>query len=129
MDKSFNDQELSDIMKEIEALEDDFKDVGSVQETEVMDELADLDEAVSIPQKPKSPVVPLKVAPQVASASHSPAPTCMSFKVQGDVQIDLQFEIGGRVVSLEVCEQGLSIQMDGGVTFTVPMTPSQKKVG
>lgn len=105
MDKSFNDQELSDIMKEIEALED-----GS----EVLEELSELNESQAIPLRKEVKAVP---TPMATSSGH----TSMSFKVKGDMQIELQFEVGQKVVSLSVSEAGLSIEMDGGMTFTVPL--------
>ena len=49
MDKSFNDQELSEIMKEIEALEEDFSEPEEKSTSSVLEELANLDEEESIP--------------------------------------------------------------------------------
>ena len=124
MDKSFNDQELSDIMKEIEALEDDFAVPEEKSASAVMEELANLDEQVSIPVS-TSNIVSLdskRSAPKAAASSD--ATTSMSFKVQGDLKLDLQFSIGGKVVMLEVTEAGLSIEMEGGVKFSVPVTES-----
>ncbi len=120
MDKSFNDQELSDIMKEIEALEDDFTTVEDKAATPVMEELANLDEKVSVPVE-TAKVVSLdskRTAPKETSSNS----TSMSFKVQGNLTLDLQFDIGGKTVSLEVTEEGLSIVMDGGMKFTVPVS-------
>lgn len=45
----------------------------------------------------------------------------MSFKVSGDLTLELAFDIGGQTVALEVTESGLSIEMEGGMKFTVPM--------
>ncbi|HXH32295.1 MAG TPA: hypothetical protein VNJ01_15960 [Bacteriovoracaceae bacterium] len=104
MDKNFNDQELSDIMKEIEALEDD----------SILDELAQLDESESIPMSSPSVM-------SFGNKSNATASTAMSFKVQGNLNLELQFDIGGQVVCLEVTESGLSIQMEGGMTFSLPM--------
>ena len=52
MDKSFNDQELSDIMKEIESLEEEFSGSDETEMEEassVMEELAEMEEEKSIP--------------------------------------------------------------------------------
>lgn len=120
MDKSFNDQELSDIMKEIEALEDDFTTVEDKAATPVMEELAHMDESVSVP-KETAKIVSLdtkRAAPKETSSNS----TSMSFKVQGNLTLDLNFEIGGKTVTLEVSEEGLTIEMDGGMKFTVPVT-------
>lgn len=122
MDKSFNDQELSDIMKEIEALEDDFSASSEREATPIMEELAHMDENESIPDSTSNVV-------SLDSKSHAPkaastASTSMSFKVQGNLSLELQFDIGGKVVALEVSESGLSIVMDGGMKFTVPVGES-----
>ena len=126
MDKSFNDQELSDIMKEIEALEDEFKAEGDIVTSPVLKELAALSEELAIPQS-KSKV--LSFEPKTVPAPTVTAGTSMSFKVQGELNLDLQFDIGGKIVSLAVSEKGLTIQMDGGMTFNVPLTEkaAQKK--
>lgn len=117
MDKSFNDQELSDIMKEIEALEEDFTAPES-KNSPVLEELSQLDEVEAIPAK----------APNVVSLEpKGPAPkkeasTSMSFKVQGNITLELQFDIGGKTVALEVTETGLAIEMEGGMKFIVPVS-------
>lgn len=128
MDKSFNDQELSDIMKEIEALEEDME-VVDLKSSPVLEDLAEMDENESIPVSTAS-VVSLdskRTAPKVQSES-SPS-TSMSFKVSGNLTLDLQFDIGGKTVALEVTESGLTIEMEGGAKFTVPVdtTSSLKK--
>lgn len=137
MDKSFNDQELSDIMKEIEALEDDFSEPEETLMSPLMEELAHLDEAEAIPVSAQvepvstpAPVSPKIVALEEARPVAAPAPapkaqseasTSMSFKVHGQLNLELQFDIGGKVISLEVTEEGLNIQMEGGMKFYVPV--------
>ncbi len=112
MDKSFNDQELSDIMKEIEALEEDFQGEEKVaQASPVLHDLSELPETKAIPLKPVK-----------EESFVTKAPTAMSFKVQGDLNLDLEFEIGGKFVCLQVTEDGLTIVLDGGMTFKVPVS-------
>jgi len=121
MSKSFNDDELSEIMKEIEALEEDFTEDSHVASS-VMAELAEMTEEKSIPHS-TSNVVSLD--------SKRSASTSMSFKIQGNLTMDLQFEIGGKVVALEVSETGLTIELDGGMKFSVPVdgtSPFKKAV-
>lgn len=126
MDKSFNDQELSDIMKEIEALEEDFTQGEEKTASPVMEELAHLDETQSIPVRAsevssyESPNVVSLEAKRGAEPRKTNA-TSMSFKVQGDITLELQFDIGGKVVSLAVTETGLAIELEGGMKFTVPV--------
>ena len=120
MDKSFNDQELSDIMKEIEALEEEFSGSGESEHSDpsaVLEELAGMETERSIPvSKIKESVLPFE------SKTKSGPQTSMMFKVQGDMNIELQFEVGGKTIMLDVSENGLTIQMDGGVTFSVPVS-------
>ncbi len=128
MDKSFNDQELSDIMKEIEALEEEFTTEEEVrpEASSVMEELAEMDEEKSIPvEATKEASVLTFTKPEVATVAKSSAPASMSFKVQGEMNLELQFEIGGKVIQLDVSEMGLTIQMEGGMTFTVPVTDTK----
>jgi hypothetical protein len=170
MDQSFNDQELSDIMKEIEALEEDF-DAPLEKSSSVIEELASLEEDHSVPlstssvsteavvddgpadesteerieaesfqdepvaevkpkkesiemehivQEPKAHVMPFE-SRKVTEAPKTHHGTTMSFKVQGDITLDLSFDIGNKVISLHVTESGLSIEMEGGMKFTVPV--------
>ncbi len=120
MDKSFNDQELSDIMKEIEALEEGFEseEISAQAHKPVLEELAQMDEKVSVPVG-AAEVVSLDTKRHAASPETQ---TSMSFKVQGNMTLDLQFIVGGKVISLEVSESGLAIEMEGGVKFSVPVT-------
>lgn len=133
MDKSFNEQELSDIMKEIEALEADYETVdeeqGPFQATsekqltseeahEVLKDLTSMEIEKSIPQA-ETNIRPFKPTPSTAAtAGHS----SMSFKVQGDLKLELALEISGKSVILDVTETGLTIRMENGVTFNVPMS-------
>lgn len=124
MDKSFNDQELSDIMKEIEALEEEYtaEDDVKAQSAEVMEELVEMEEEKSIPIESKHEPEVIAFEPRPApKLSKSSAPASMSFKVQGEMNLELQFEIGAKTIQLEVSESGLAIKMDGGMTFTVPV--------
>jgi hypothetical protein len=128
MDKSFNDQELSDIMKEIEALEEEFSgevETDKIEASSVMEELAEmeLDQAVPTTNKTET-VLPFekKTPPKAVAAAKTSTQSSMSFKVQGDMNLELNFEIGGKTIALEVTEAGLTIQMEGGMTFSVPVS-------
>jgi hypothetical protein len=130
MDKSFNDEELSDIMKEIEALELDGMggDDGPMESKAVMEELADMEEEKSIPVTSKKvPEVLQLERKHQPQESKTVAPASMKFKVQGEMNMELEFEIGGKTIMLEVSESGLCIQMDGGVSFNVPVSAHSVK--
>ena len=126
MEKSFNDQELSDIMKEIEALEDECKteEDFKAESHEVIEDLAHLDEEAAIPlaKKTESNVIGFDSKSQYSTSGVTTSPAIMSFKVQGDLNLELQFEIGGKVIKLDVSESGMNIKMEGGITFSVPVS-------
>jgi hypothetical protein len=198
MDQSFNDQELSDIMKEIEALEQDFEATPENKVSPIIKELAELEEEKALPTsienvvslevkkvqpmlKPEpnvsldsvheeeytpvaeiedveeferlgeeSPVAEVEVeapmaemhGPSTCKPTPMPTPikseefkpsyvksentTSMTFKVQGSLTLDMKFEIGGKIVCLEVTETGLTIQLEGGMKFTVPVTETHE---
>jgi len=130
MDKSFNDEELSDIMKEIEALELDGigADDEPVASKAVMEELAEMEEEKSIPMASKKEPEVLQLERKIQHFEPKKvAPSSMKFKVQGEMNMELEFEIGGKSIMLEVSEEGLCIQMDGGVSFKVPVSAHSVK--
>ena len=127
MDKSFNDQELSDIMKEIEALEEEFsadEDSSKVEASAIMEDLAEMEEEQSIPVTNREETTVLPFAKKEISQP-TKATSSLSFKVQGDLNLELHFEVGGKNIALEVTDKGLTIQMDGGISFTVPVSDAQ----
>jgi hypothetical protein len=119
-EKSFNEDELEDIMNEIENLEKEFNE----------------EEAPA----PKAKAKPAKVAPKPApeeqheeapakvvamhsqSSHQSSHPAKMHLSVAGDMEISLEFGIHGQTVSLSVDPQeGLVITMEGGAKFCLPL--------
>lgn len=120
MDKNFNDEELSDIMKEIEALEEDFASDAVAEASPVLAELAEMSEEQSIHVSTAN-IVSLESKRSAPNSTIKTPSTAMSFKVQGNLTLELNFEIGGKTVALEVTEAGLNIELDGGMKFTVPV--------
>lgn len=56
------------------------------------------------------------------SASHGqPTQTSMSFRVEGEMKLDLNFSIGGQDVNLQVTDHGFEIELAGGAKFTLPL--------
>lgn len=54
------------------------------------------------------------------------AQTSMSFNVQGNMHLHLSFNISGKVVDLSVNDNGLELELDGGMKFSIPLDVSQK---
>jgi hypothetical protein len=137
MDKSFNDDELADIMSEIENLEKEFADSASPSEEdsavdhaepevdhtepEVLAQLVEKPvEQVVLKTNLSEKVVPMKKPEHLSSHQHS----SLSFKVEGQMSLSLAFEVNGQSVSLDISEAGLQIQMESGATFNLPMSQS-----
>ena len=153
MDQSFNDQELSDIMKEIEALEQNFasptpdpshdmeqqsdvfphEDVNAVAKEVVEDshltdhevEMSEeiVNEPTLGPQVTATPNI-ISINPGPSTPQSMRPNSSMSFKVEGPMTLDMKFDFGGKVVYLEINEAGFQIEMDGGMKFTLPLTQS-----
>jgi hypothetical protein len=49
----------------------------------------------------------------------------MSFNVEGDMKLDLAFNISGKVVQLKISEHGFELELDGGVKFSIPLDDDQ----
>lgn len=148
-EQGFNESELEDIMNEIENLEKEFVDESSdspdpaslkvapedVKKHDLQDEVDKEVEAKGqedeIPETKPAPqnVVSIQEA-RVSEAPKAAAPTAktdgceteMDFTVSGQMNVKLNFTIAGKTVHLEVNEQdGFTIEMAGGVKFTVPL--------
>lgn len=126
MEKGFSDGELADIMNEIESLEREFsEDKQQEQPTptidqehhQVLSELAQMtvDEATSSEEKHHE---------NVKSFVHDKSQTNSSlfFKISGQMQLELGFDVGGANVVIHVDEQsGLVVEMEGGMKFHLPV--------
>lgn len=104
---------------------------------EVLEELSEMPVEDVVPQHQKEEVINdnihhMKKEPVVAEQtwsapkSSSAAHTSMSFKVEGEMKVDLNFCIGGQDVSLQVSDEGFEIELAGGAKFTLPLG-SQKQ--
>lgn len=153
MEKSFNDQELADIMSEIENLEREFATdntveavaevpapIEEIEETvaeeehhEVIAELAAVPaEKAVLKTNHQDTVVPFKTptpAPVFAPTAQTStsAPASMSFQVQGDMAVNLSFTVEGQTVSLSVSSEGLCIETEGGAKFILPVHSQAKR--
>ena len=63
----------------------------------------------------------------VKAPSPMGAETSMSFKVEGDMRLDLSFNIAGKEVQVNVSENGLEIGLGDGAKFTLPLGESVHK--
>ena len=126
IEKGFNDSELEDIMSEIESLEKEYVEGSSAEPKEEDDSNTEVeDEVVSASEE----VVAEKVVSINKSSSGKPTHSKMDFSISGDMQMQLNFTVAGQVVKLNVDEEnGFRIEMEGGATFSLPLSQN-KKVG
>lgn len=119
MDKGFNDDELADIMNEIESLEKDFHD--EVEDV-VMEKLAETPEPEVKPVEDKN--VHHIPKPVENNAKHE---NSMNFSVQGDMKLNLTFDIDGKSIALNINDGAFEIEVDGGMKFSIPTNSDQIK--
>ena len=108
-----------------------------VEQTEIVEQVAQMpvedvekvvtskahdDENVHHIQKPE-----VHTHEPVNSVSHSLPESSLNFSVQGDMKLNLFFNIGGKSVELKINESGFDIQLDGGMKFSIPIDPSEFK--
>jgi hypothetical protein len=109
MEKSFNEDELADIMSEIESLESrDEEDFDSHDDDEL--------EETSVHS-----IVAKKESPE--NSSHKkPHHSQMNFHIEGQMSMSLGFTVNGKEVQVKVSDNGMDIIMDNGATFHLPVS-------
>ncbi len=121
----FNDDELKDIMDEIESLEKEFSDdeVVSPSETPVESPEPQMTQSeVKTPSVNKVESI-TKNSPKATPSFSGGAKSKMSFKVEGQIAMELDFEVSGKRVSLFVDEQeGITIELEDGAKFCLPVS-------
>lgn len=60
---------------------------------------------------------PKSVPAPAVSGGHS----SMSFTVEGDMKLDLSFNVSGKVVHLNISENGFELELEGGMKFSIPI--------
>lgn len=123
MNKKFNESELEEIMNEIETLEKEFGGEGddASHSNDILRKLTELtvEEATARHHN----------VHEFSKSSYSSHETSVSFKVAGQMSLNLNIEIGGKEVKICVDEsEGLIIEMDEGMKFQIPVHSSHKKV-
>jgi hypothetical protein len=144
-EQGFNDAELQDIMSEIENLEREYEDetpMSKEAEAEVVVQEQDSVETAegSISQIEEDNVVSFKPAAKTHTSTEGHQ---VDFQGSGQMDFSMNFEVAGQTAHLEVTESGLvvsldgmhlsvneeegcTVQMDGGVKFSVPMKTKAK---
>jgi len=148
-EQGFNEKELEDIMSEIENLEAEFDDGAAPDASPEEKEGPAQVEAAAGPVEAPKPVA-AKPRPSVvkdepvapAPVKHSPKPvpspspaaeggpvsSFVDFHVQGDMHVNFKFHFGESWVMVTAgAEDGLVIEMPGGMRFTVPVHPSKSR--
>ncbi len=94
--------------------------------TETSDVLEELNEMPAEQATPSSETWDENVHP-ITSAKKSSAPkttgghSSMSFTVEGDMKLDLAFNVSGKEVYLNISENGFELELEGGMKFSIPL--------
>ena len=126
-----DDEEFNEIMNEIDKLEEEFNTRSedsheqnrfAVQHDEaIMSQLAELP-----PQKIQSAEDKNEHIPKAVKKENA-----MSFHIEGDMKLNLNFFFSGKAVDLSITDTGFEIEIDGGMKFSIPVVdkPGLKEVG
>lgn len=145
--EEFQDEEEtsmeSDQFEDIEDLEEEAEEFDSFLDeglNEVLEDLTEMPVESIIPQKSEEDfnnvhhlrVAPIQttkeITPVATSTKLDTAQSTMSFKVSGDMTIELNFSVAGQDISITVNEQsGLVIGVPGGGQFTLPVNSKAVK--
>ncbi len=137
MGKSFNDDELQDIMNEIESLESSSESVDTpsqepeavmAQEEPAPQMLSEEEQEIedSFNDEPAEPVQELH--PQKVHHNEAPmSKTSMNFSVEGNTTLDLSFLAGDKTVHCVVTHDSFEVELEGGLKFTLPLTDWHQK--
>lgn len=119
MEAEANEEEAAPVMEAAPVLE---------AEKEVLHEVVNkpVEEVVHLSAAPAPASTPAPAAMPTAQATGNPAHTSMSFNVEGDMRLSLSFNISGKLVQLSVNDDGLELEMDGGMKFSVPLEHGNK---
>jgi hypothetical protein len=131
-EKGFNDDELKDIMDEIENLEKEFSDEPAPAKAEKKDDYiqadklddiqGDVDKEVDniLDDKPSSSAS--KVTKMPSKKKHTGSDSKLQFNVQGNMTVELNFEVSGKAIFLYVNEEeGLVVEVEDGGKFSLPV--------
>ncbi len=111
---------------------------ASEEMNEVLEELSEMPVEDVVPEKhaesvndnihhmKQEPVEEEKSWSAPVSSHSEPAHTSMSFKVEGEMKLDLNFCIGGQDVNLHVSDHGFEIELAGGAKFTLPLSSAHQ---
>jgi hypothetical protein len=144
--EAVQEEAVRDEIETIEASQDEIvaQEVEEVQEidtemTDVVEELSTMPvedlEAVQATAHDDSnvhqirEVAPIEQAPVASAPTHTEKSgnfpeSSLNFSVQGDMKLNLFFNIGGKSVQLNIKEEGFEIELDGGMKFSIPLNDS-----
>jgi len=133
LEEESDEPEATVVEDEISAMAED--DFAIDSEIEVLNELSKMPVEEVTGQTSEvyeeSNVTPIRTAAkssdefQEKSSNVSGTKSQMSFSVEGDMKLDLSFNISGKMVHLNISEHGFEIELDGGMKFSIPVTEKE----
>jgi hypothetical protein len=121
--------EATEVVQEVQEIDDEMSEVVEELSSMPVEELeaahATAHDDSNVHQLRHSEPTP-EHAPVVAKKSTGNLPeSSLNFSVQGDMKLNLFFNIGGKSVQLNIKEEGLEIELDGGMKFSIPLDHSE----
>lgn len=136
MNRVSDDKEFSEMMAEIDKLEDEFNS-HSEEDFSQNEPIVQHDENImrQLVETPTQRVEPRNIEKIHQSESKKDKSlkkeNAMSFHIEGDMKLNLNFCFAGKSVDLHITDEGFEIEVDGGMKFTIPVASETKlkKVG
>lgn len=134
-EQGFNDAELQDIMSEIENLEREYE---GDDKPEAIDESSEVNASSEQVEEEHESIVETNLVNLTPKTSSVSADHQVDFQGSGQMNFSMNFDVAGQTAHLEITEQGLvvsldgmhlslneengcTVEMEGGVKFSVPM--------
>jgi hypothetical protein len=119
-DSTFSDEEMNEVLGELNNMS--VEEVEHKQSPKVEPEKSNVHQlkSSSVEKKVVSP------APIHTNSSSSADGVSMNFSVSGNMSMNMNFNVSGTNIGLSISEDGLTINMDGGGKFVLPIQSQHK---
>jgi len=106
-----------------EAVEEPVAEVFQEPVAEVLAEVAEMpvEKVVAQHEIFEENVHPISAPSAVKAPATTGGHSSMSFTVEGDMKLDLNFNVSGKQVQLNISENGFELELEGGMKFSIPL--------
>ena len=121
MAESAEEEPVAEMVEE--AVEEPVAEVFQEPVAEVLAEVAEMpvEKVVAQHEIFEENVHPISAPSAVKAPATTGGHSSMSFTVEGDMKLDLNFNVSGKQVQLNISENGFELELEGGMKFSIPL--------